>query len=493
MSHDTIDAPPLRPSANPYLGGNYAPVREEVTATDLEVTGTIPEYLDGRYLRTGPNPIGDPDPASYQWFMGEGMAHGLNLRDGTAQWYRNRWIRSAAVARTLGERWPGGGRRAGFDYAGNTNIVGHAGRTLVLTEMGVRPYELTEELETVGGSDFCGTLFGGYAAHPKIDPVSGEMHAVAYHPMRGARARYTVTGTDGRIRRSVDIDLATHTMLHDFSLTERYVVIYDLPVVLDLGGAMNSPAARAVAARLSRFAARHGAPDLMLRAVMRASEFTTAGMAALPYRWEPDKQARIGVMPRDGGNADVRWFEVPQCYVFHPLNAYDEPAGIVLDVVRHPSVFTAGARLFEPPTLDRWTVDLRTGRVTTECLHDEPQEFPRVDERRVGRRHRYGYSVASALVDELPTPQAILRHDLQTGQSRRVTFGGGEPGEFVFVPATDDADEDDGVVMGFVYRRADDRSDLVLLDGRTLETVATVHVPVRVPHGFHGNRVPRAG
>ena len=109
-------AAPVRETENPYLSGNYAPVHDEVTAVDLEVSGSIPQHLDGRYLRIGPNPLGDPDPARYHWFLGAGMAHGLRLRDGKAHWYGNRWVRSADVSRKLGETWrgdPGGG----FDFA----------------------------------------------------------------------------------------------------------------------------------------------------------------------------------------------------------------------------------------------------------------------------------------------------------------------------------------------------------------------------------------
>ncbi|HZN80640.1 MAG TPA: carotenoid oxygenase family protein, partial [Mycobacterium sp.] len=175
-------AAPVRETVNPYLNGNYAPVREEITAIDLDVTGKIPDYLDGRYLRIGPNPMGDPDPAKYHWFLGTGMAHGLRLRDGKAHWYRNRYVRSAAVARALGESWAGGAHTGGVDFAANTNIIGHAGKTFAIAESGVRPYELTDELETVGPSDFCGTLFGGYTAHPKRDPATGELHAVSYNP-----------------------------------------------------------------------------------------------------------------------------------------------------------------------------------------------------------------------------------------------------------------------------------------------------------------------
>jgi carotenoid cleavage dioxygenase len=488
---------PARESEHPYLSGNYAPVREEITATDLEVTGAIPEYLDGRYLRNGPNPLNDPDPTRYHWFLGSGMAHGLRLRDGKAHWYRNRWVRSADVSRKLGETWTDGPYAGGFDFAANTNIIGHAGKTLAIVEAGARPYELTDELETVGPSDFCGTLFGGYTAHPKRDPATGELHAVSYNPMRGNIVQYTVTSVDGRVRRTVNIRLRAQTMMHDFSLTEKYVVLYDLPVALDFGSTLTSRPAKAVAAMLTRFAERHAAPDYFLRAAMRGSARGGPPQVGMPYRWAPERQARVGVMPREGTAADIRWFDVNACYVFHPLNAYDADDRIVLDVVRHPSVFTAGHAIVPGnPSLDRWTVDLTAGNVVEERLDDTAQEFPRVDERLVGRPYRYGYAVgfSPGTTGMSGPPGAILKHDVATRRTQSVAFGAGrEPGEFVFVPSSTDAAEDDGVAMGFVYDRSTDRSNLVLLDGQTLETVATVHLPARVPHGFHGNWVPTEG
>src|SRR3954453_13509771 len=121
-----------------YLEKNYAPVREEVTVADLDVTGTLPAQLDGRYLRNGPNPVTDPDPATYHWFTGDGMVHGIRLRDGKAEWYRNRYVRSAAVAAALGEAPMPGERHAGMDTA-NTNVIGLAGRTYAIVEAGGRP------------------------------------------------------------------------------------------------------------------------------------------------------------------------------------------------------------------------------------------------------------------------------------------------------------------------------------------------------------------
>src|ERR1700744_6101353 len=168
----TVTAPP----ANPYLDDFLAPVSAEVTATDLTVTGHIPDFLDGRYLRNGPNPVAEVDPATYHWFTGDGMVHGVALQDGKANWYRNRWIRSAGVRAALGE--PAIATRnlhAGLRSLGaNTNVLAHAGKTLALVEGGVANYELTDDLDTVGTCDFDGTLAGGYAAHPHRRPKNRE-------------------------------------------------------------------------------------------------------------------------------------------------------------------------------------------------------------------------------------------------------------------------------------------------------------------------------
>ena len=443
---------------NRYLEGNYGPVTEEMTETELAVTGTLPMWLEGRYLRNGPNPI-SADPATYHWFTGDGMVHGVRLRDGRAEWYRNRWVRSESVAAALGETWKGGPVHAGFDSAANTNVIGHAGRTFAIVEAGSRPYELTDELETIGVCDFDGTLPGGYTAHPKRDPATGELHAVSYFFGWGNKVQYSVIDRERRVRRTVDVELGASPMLHDMSLTERYAVIYDLPVTFDM--------------------------DL------------AASGSSFPYAWDPDYQARIGLLPREGSAEDVRWFEVDQCYVFHPLNAYDDGDRVVLDVVRHPRMFDRN-RLGPDegrPTLDRWTVDLVAGKVLEERLDDRGQEFPRVDERLVSRRHRYGYSVAVVEDDEDRLDfgaNALLKHDLVAGTTRAREFRNGAAGEFVMVPSSSEAAEDEGVLMGFVYDRTRDASDLVLLDAATMDDLASVHLPVRVPYGFHGNWVPAA-
>ncbi len=179
------------------------------------------------------------------------------------------------------------------------------------------------------------------------------------------------------------------------------------------------------------------------------------------------------------------------------MNAYDSGDAVVLDVVRHPpKMFDTdhlGPPNDGPPTLERWTVDLADGKVRESRIDDRAQEFPpRVDERRVGKRHRYGY--APSIGDGTGGGETLLKHDLVGVGTVTRSFGGAgkELGEFVFHPSSPGAAEDDGVLMGYVYDRATDRSELAILDAQSLEDVACIRLPHRVPAGFHGNWVPAA-
>lgn len=479
---------------NQYLSGNFAPVSVEHTATELTVTGTIPEHLDGRYLRNGPNPIHEVDPAAYHWFMGDGMVHGVRLRGGRAEWYRNRWVRSPIVTDALGAAaayYPGGTQVGLGGLGANTNVISHRGRTMALIEGGSTNYELTDELDTIGPCDFDGTLRGGYTAHPKRDPDTGELHAVSYFFGRGNCVQYSIIDTRGKARRTIDIEVTGAPMMHDFSLTEHHVVFYDLPVTFDsrqvveetVPYGLRKPAQLLLSALIGRVKI----PDpisAMASNRLRAN-------AILPYSWNRNYPARIGVMPREGNNADVRWFDVEPCFVFHPMNAYDDGNSVVLDVIRHPTMFDTNLHgpSEGPPTLDRWTINLASGTVREERLDDQAQEFPRIDDRRVGKNHRFGY--APRVGQGLKQGAALLKHDLRRGRTITREFGpGSEIGEFVFEPSSPEADEDEGVLMGYVHNRADALSNLTILDAETLDTVATVQLPARVPAGFHGNWIP---
>jgi carotenoid cleavage dioxygenase len=436
---------------NPFLLGNYAPVHDELTDEHLEVIGTVPRELSGRYLRIGPNPYAMPE-GPYHWFVGDGMVHGVELRDGAASWYRNRWVRTTPITDATHEPAASGPAQPMYD-ASNTNVVGHAGRVFSLTE-GAIPYELSRELDTVGRNDFGGPLPTGFTAHPKTDPVTGEMHGFAYS-WADPNLIYHVIDADGRLVRSEPITVGGPTMIHDFALTRTHVVFFDLPVVFDL-------------------------------------KMVEQGLS-MPYRWDDDYPARVGVMPRDGGDADVVWSDVEPCYVFHPMNAYDDGDTVVVDVCRHPTMFaksTEGPNDGGTPTLDRWTIDKAAGKVHEERLDDRGNEFPRVNETVLMSQHRYGYAVEAVNTKTAFDTAALLKHDLRTGTTEEHRFANrGQPGEFVFVPADGATSEDDGYLMGYVYDPTRDSSDFVVLNASEIaaDPIATVRLPQRVPFGFHGN------
>ena len=440
-----------------WVQGPFAPVTEEVTAFDLAVTGTLPPELDGRYLRNGPNPIGPVDPAKHHWFVGDGMVHGVRLRDGRAEWYRNRWVRGSAVSEALGEpKVPGGGV---FGDVANTNVIGHAGRTFAIVEAGGPIAELDDELGTRCFTDLDGTLPNGFTAHPKRDPRTGKLHAANYFWARPEVIEYVVVGTDGRVEHAVDIPVPGNPMVHDCSITETSMVLYDLPCTFDIDRVVDGD--------------------------------------RLPYTWNPAYGARIGILPLEGTPDQVQWFEIEPCYVFHPVNARDDGDRVIVDVVRHPRMFDRERTGPDegPPSIWRWTFDRVTGTATEVQVDDRPIEFPRVDERRVGRRHRFSWGVQLGLAgDQLAWPSSeLVRYDADKKASEIISFGADRiAGEAVFVPRSEDAAEDDGWYLTFVNDVPAGTSDLVVLDAAapTEGPVASVHLPARVPLGFHGNWVP---
>jgi carotenoid cleavage dioxygenase-like enzyme len=454
---------------NPFLEGNFAPWRMEGVADDLTVTGAIPRELNGTYYRNGPNPAFEP-AKRYHWFDGDGMIHAITLRDGRAH-YRNRYVMSnglreeraagRATYPSLLDLDPGEAPR--IKNTGNTNIVFHAGRLLALMEAALPTVMAPGTLDTLGEFDFDGRLVGPMTAHPKMDPETGEMLFFGYSPFPPF-LQYHVADRDGRLVRSEPIDVAWPSMMHDFAVTKDHVIFILCPLVFS---------------------------------------FENVRERGGVFSWEPARGTRLGVMPRSGGNADVRWYDTDACYVFHPMNAYEDGDAIVLDVARYgrldfmtpKAVENLSYRDDNAARMHRWQIDRRAGRVRSTPLDDVITEFPRVDERRVGRRHRFGYAAARETgIEDGARPEwtAVRKYDLERGTTETRRYGAGNGiGEPIFVPRTPGAGEDDGWVLVLVYDQNRNASRFDVLDARgiTHDPVATAWLPHRVPYGFHGNWV----
>jgi carotenoid cleavage dioxygenase-like enzyme len=445
-------------TTKPYITGHYTPVVDEITAEELPVTGRIPAELSGRYFRNGHNP--QPGEVPTHWFKGAGMIHGIRLRDGKAEWYRNRWIRTPALD---GLPYIGADGIPNLAASGAaTNIIAHGGRVLALQEANL-PFELTPELDTIGVFDYEGRLTGPMTAHPHVDPASGELVFFGYSPFP-PHLTYHVADAKGALVRSEVVEGAGPSLMHDFALTERYVVWLDLPVVFD----------------------------------MREE-------SGIPYRWSDEYPARMGVMPRLGP-AVPRWFEVEPAALLHVTNAYEDELGrVVVDGPRFDRSaweqswkWWVGAPGYAPEplvgaTAHRWILDPRSGRVTEQPLDDIVTEFPRVRDDNVGRPYRYSYSVGFPGVDL--REYALVKHDAVTGTHGLAPLGPGRmPGETVIVPADGGTAEDDGYLLTVVSDLATDASELLVLDARdpAAEPVATITLPRRVPSGIHGNWIDDA-
>ena len=441
-------------SAPIHMAGHLAPVPDEIDAVDLPVDGALPPELIGRYLRNGPNPL--PGEPSQHWFLGHGMVHGIRLREGRAEWYRNRWVRTKALqgASIIG---PDGTVDRSVGVA-NTHVVAHAGRIMALVESSF-PHVLTPELATVGPCDFDGRLTTAMTAHPKTDPATGELHFFGYG-FAPPFLTYHRLSAAGELVTSAEITVPGPTMMHDFAITDRHAVFLDLPMTFSLD-------------RLSR---------------------------GMPYGWDEAYGARIGLMPlaRPG---EVTWFDVDPAYVFHVGNAATDASGrVVLAAARYapadavamweglgpsgagPAAAAAASGLAR---MYRWVLDPATGTVSETLLADRPVEFPTVDDERVGREARYRYAVG---------PSAVVKFDVAGGA---VTEHGLGPdtvaGEAVFVPsAAPDRAEDDGWLLTITTRRDGSASQLLVLDATDVADapVAAVTLPRGVPAGFHGSWIP---
>jgi carotenoid cleavage dioxygenase len=459
-SGDAGPPPPLvyDPNVSWWMQHNYGPVEAERDAGEAELTveGAIPPELDGLYVRNGSNPDG-ADPG--HWFLGQGMVHGVRLSGGRALWYKNRYLRTPM----LGSSQADGGLSVGppdlEKTASNVSLVHHAGRLLSLGEVGY-PYELSpEDLSTVGLYDFAGKLTTSMTAHPKIDPVTGEMLMFAYW-FAEPYLTYHHVDAAGVLTRSEPITMKAPVMMHDFQATASKIVFMDLPIVFDL-------------------------------------EMAIAG-SSFPFKWNAANGARIGIMPRDGGDADVVWIDIDPCFVFHTLNAYDDPSGkVILEASRFEELWVNGNQGFDAiPQLHRFTLDPAARTATLDKIDERMLEFPQLDRRKAGRKHRYGYGLWLADPEGQPHPNGVrgiikLDRDRDTSTVHELDAAL-QADEAFFVPASATAGEDEGWLLTYVYDRRTERTALHIIDATdmTKGPVAKVWLPFRIPFGFHGFWVP---
>jgi carotenoid cleavage dioxygenase-like enzyme len=463
----------IDPATEPHLQGVFAPVTDEVDLDNLPVVGELPSEMDGVYLRNGPNPRFAPVGSYLFPLDGDGMVHAMRIRDGRAG-YSNRFVRTPALeAEEKAGRALWGGimsplptaDQVGPELAGTVrdlpdiNVVRHGGKLLALAES-ANPFCLGPDLSTVGRETFAGDLPVGITAHPKIDPVTGEM-AVFCYQLEPPYLTWSMLDPQGAVLRPATevAGIDRPVMVHDMALTATYLVLVLAPLFFDM------------------------------QAVMRGGSMLS---------WEPDQGVRIALIPRDGGR--IRWASTTDPFwMWHAANAYDllpdgsAGARVLLDYVEWS---TPGMGISAPPKggLARAVIDVESGRVSRDRLDDMPIEFPRIDDRRIGREHTTIAVGAKTGAHHLTSGayDGIRWYTPATGSSVGWSSGTLTMGEPAYVPRPGDSDPTHGWWVTFAIDLTDQASHFLILpaDDPASGPVARVEIPVRVPLGLHGNWLP---
>ncbi|XP_011047392.1 PREDICTED: carotenoid 9,10(9',10')-cleavage dioxygenase 1-like [Populus euphratica] len=482
---------------HPYLSGNFAPVLEETAPVkDLPVEGHLPECMNGEFVRVGPNPKFAP-VAGYNWFDGDGMIHGLRIKDGKAA-YVSRYVKTSRLKQ---EEFFGGAKFMKFgdlkglfgllmvniqilrlktkvldnSYGigtGNTNLIYHNGKLLALQEAD-KPYVVKVmedgDLQTLGLLDYDKRLKHPFTAHPKVDPFTGEMFTFGYSH-EPPYVTYRVISKDGVMHDPVPITISDPIMMHDFAITENHAVFLDLPLYF------------------------------RPKEMVKDQKFI--------FTFDATKKARFGVLPRYAkDDLLIKWFELPNCFIFHNANAWEEEDEIVLITCRlqDPGLDVANGTVKEKhenfvDELYEMRFNMKTGVASQKKLSESAVDFPRVNESYTGRKQRYVYGT---LLNSIAKVTGIVKFDLQAEPEpgkEKIEVGGNVkgifdlgPGRFgseaVFVPHKPGttSEEDDGYLIFFAHDESTGKSSVNVVDAKTMSPnpVAVVELPHRVPYGFH--------
>lgn len=449
-----------------YLTGEHTPVTRELSVDKLPVQGELPRELRGMFVRNTPNPRFEPI-GKYHWFDGDGMVHGVAFDDGKAR-YVNKWIQTEGLQAEVAAGhalWTGiletprpGAPKKPLKDTANTDLIVHRGRLYATWWLAGTPYELdVTDLSTKGPERFDGKLTGGFSAHPKVDPRTGEMVFFDFNLMKPPFMRYGVVDKDGQLVRYVPIEIPAPHILHDCAITERFSVLFDLPLGWDM-------------------------------------EALKAGKRKIKFH--RDQASRFGVIPRHGDNSSICWFDVETCYIYHMINAWEDGDDLVLvgprvrdliPAVRSSDDTVARLDTIElKPLLHEWRLNTVTGAVKERDLDDVPIEFPRTHDGRLGTRLKFGYAPRIAKRPDTMF-DGVIKYDLDTGAADVCAWERGWYGsEVVFVPRPVQKSEDDGWLTT-ILTKAGEGSKAVVVDATNVKAgpIASVALPQQVPIGFH--------
>ncbi len=460
--------------SNKYLEGVFAPLDVEYDISDCEVIGEIPLALQGTLFKIGPNPQYIYSQ-NYHMFDGDGMVHVLTFNNGKVS-YLNRWVRTQKF---LKEREVSHAIYAGFrdkedklkqiqmglfSDTVNINVINHANKLLVANE-GNDIYQIDTKINTLNKFKFNDEL-SGMTAHPRICPQTGDLIMYTYLSrdiITSNLIKYFVANSDGHVIHKENIEVPYKSLLHDFAIAGDYVIFPVFPLTCNIG-------------RL----------------------FSGGNI----FEWEPQRGCDFGIMPRFGTNEECIWIHQDEPgLAIHIVSAYQNGDFLIMDACYSDNIpngadgFTPNKEEVFPAYLTRWIFDIPNKKIISKTrVDDKPCEFPKIDERYTGKIYIHIY-VASTLHSNWYGHDfdAITHYDISNNTKQVHDFGVDSTAfEPIFVPRSANSPEGDGFLLTYVYRKSEDRSDLVILDAFHVdkEPLAVIKLPHRVPFTFHGTWVP---
>ena len=472
---------------NPGFTGAMRPVRLQGDIVDVEIEGEVPDTLDGAFYRVHPDPQFTPKYPDDQFFNGDGMVSMFRFKGGkvdfkqrfaqTDKWklenaagkalfgaYRNHLTDDPAVA----------GQIRG---TANTNVMVHAGKLYAMKEDS--PLLLMDplSLDTFGYTDFGGKQASQtFCAHPKIDPATGNMCAFSYMSKGPLTLdmSYMEISPAGELLFEIPFKNKYLCMMHDFGVTEDYVVFNVMPCITGLDRLEKN---------MPYFGFDHAMP---------------VWMAVLPRK--------------EGATAkDMRWFQAPHnCFTGHVMNAFNDGTKVCFDLPiaaknSFPFFPDVTGAPFDPvggmSYLTRWTVDMASNRDSfekVEKLSNQADEFPRIDDRYATRAYRHGWMLVFDVTKPYEGPggafmaitNTLTHIDLATG-SEKSWWAGPQCGvqEPCFIPKSANAPEGEGWVVALVDNHVTNYSDLCIFDAQRVDEgpIGRARLPIRIRQGLHGN------
>lgn len=488
------------PSSNAFKGP-FQPMRFEATVEECIVThGEIPKELAGGFYRTGPTWKRPTKQGNNPLLSMDGMVQGLVLENGRAD-FRNRWIRTPKYlledkhGRGMFE-WADGGFGDWRDAAyadvtrdrfncgvpqgtNNINIFPFAGEMVASGEQGGPPIALDPiTLETRGIVNWSSQLSTGihapaafgdadFSAHPKWDNDTGTLYGWVYRDV-APYVTVHVVHPDGTVDSRDLHDAPYNTVAHDIWLTADWIVMPFQPFTIDQKKVIDRK----------------------------------LGI----WGWDESLPIWIALIPRENvADGEIRWIktDLPAQYVMHTMSANVIDGKLTLDapIFNRPpfpfeqdfamgddvALFFSVARSF----LGRWTIDLATGKASSEQLSDRPSELPKVDERFYGKGYTWGYQVGGVVKRNGMSMNSLVITNMRTMAEQVYQIRSTEHAavlEATFAPRHPDSPEGDGYIIVPVSWWGERRGEYQIYDSYdiTKGPICRIDIPFMMgwtPHG----------